>query len=87
MNELTRHKTLVKTTAHVWDAFVIVVGMLKGGTGKTTSAWFIALYYAVVLGLPTLLLDADATSQSDALCETRSAGWLSLVCSCPTSDS
>jgi chromosome partitioning protein len=38
--------------------------MLKGGTGKTTSAWFIALYYAVVLGLPTLLLDADATSQS-----------------------
>jgi cellulose biosynthesis protein BcsQ len=43
---------------------VIVVGMLKGGTGKTTSAWFIALYYAVVLGLPTLLLDADATSQS-----------------------
>jgi cellulose biosynthesis protein BcsQ len=38
--------------------------MLKGGTGKTTSAWFIALYYAVVLGLPTLLLDADPTSQS-----------------------
>jgi hypothetical protein len=28
------------------------------------SAWFIALYCAVVLELPTLLLDADATSQS-----------------------
>jgi Mrp family chromosome partitioning ATPase len=34
------------------------------GIGKTTSAWFIALSYAVVLNLPTLLLDADATSQS-----------------------
>ncbi|WP_149823698.1 hypothetical protein [Streptomyces tailanensis] len=43
---------------------VIVVGMLKSGTRKTTSAWFIALYYAVVLDLPTLQLDADATSQS-----------------------
>ncbi|MFE3855146.1 ParA family protein [Streptomyces griseorubiginosus] len=64
MNENTRHKTLAAATEHVWDAFVIVVGMLKGGTGKTTSAWFIALYYAVILGLPTLLLDADATSQS-----------------------
>ncbi|WP_329544371.1 ParA family protein [Streptomyces sp. NBC_01356] len=64
MNENTRHKTLTAATARAWDAFVIVVGMLKGGTGKTTSAWFIALYYAVVLGLPTLLLDADATSQS-----------------------
>ncbi|MER7922383.1 ParA family protein [Streptomyces sp. NPDC096057] len=64
MNENTRHKNLAAATAAVWDAFVIVVGMLKGGTGKTTSAWFIALYYAVVLNLPTLLLDADATSQS-----------------------
>lgn len=64
VNENTRHKTLAAATEHVWDAFVIVVGMLKGGTGKTTSAWFIALYYAVVLDLPTLLLDADATSQS-----------------------
>ncbi|MFP1624076.1 hypothetical protein ACLB9X_02395 [Streptomyces sp. 5K101] len=64
MNENTRIKTLAAATARTWDAFVIVVGMLKGGTGKTTSAWFIALYYAVVLNLPTLLLDADATSQS-----------------------
>lgn len=62
MSENTRTKTLAAASA--WDAFVIVVGMLKGGTGKTTSAWFIALYYAVVLDLPTLLLDADATSQS-----------------------
>ena len=63
MNENTRIKTLAAATARAWDAFVIVVGMLKGGTGKTTSAWFIALYYAVVLGLPTLLLDADATKR------------------------
>jgi chromosome partitioning protein len=64
MNEDTRHKTLTAATARAWDAFVVVVGMLRGGTGKTTSAWFIALYHAVVLGLPTLLVDADATSQS-----------------------
>ncbi|MEW1771801.1 ParA family protein [Streptomyces sp. NPDC086777] len=64
MNENTRHKALAPAAEHTWDTFVIVVAMLKGGTGKTTSAWFIALYYAVVLGLPTLLLDADATSQS-----------------------
>jgi chromosome partitioning protein len=64
VNENTRHKTLAAATERVWDAFVIVVGMLKGGTGKTTYAWFIALYDAVVLGIPTLLLDADATSQS-----------------------
>lgn len=43
---------------------VVVVGMLKGGTAKTTSAWFIALYYAVVLGKRTLLIDADTISQS-----------------------
>ncbi|WP_030669526.1 P-loop NTPase family protein [Streptomyces cellulosae] len=64
MNENTRPKTLTAATTRAWDAFVIVVGMLRGGTGKTTSAWFIALYYAVVLRLPTLLVDADATSQS-----------------------
>jgi chromosome partitioning protein len=64
VNENTRHKTLATAKVSAWDAFVIVVGMLKGGTGKTTTAWFIALYYAVVLDLPTLLLDADATSQS-----------------------
>ena len=46
------------------EAFVVVIGMLKGGTAKTTSAWFIALYYAVVLGVKTLLIDADAISQS-----------------------
>ncbi|WP_371550479.1 ParA family protein [Streptomyces sp. NBC_00554] len=64
MNENTRYKDLAAATVGVFDAFVIVVAMLKGGTGKTTSAWFIALYYAVVVGLPTLLLDADASSQS-----------------------
>lgn len=38
--------------------------MRKRSTGKTTSAWFIALCHTVALGPPTLLLDADATSQS-----------------------
>lgn len=56
-------KTVRAITARA-EAFVVVVGMLKGGTAKTTSAWFIALYYAVVLGMRTLLIDADTISQS-----------------------
>lgn len=44
-------------------ARVIVVGMLKGGSGKTTSAIFIALTYAR-RGQRVLLLDGDQTSQS-----------------------
>lgn len=38
--------------------------MLKVGTGKTTSGRLIAPYHAVVVGLPTLLRDADATGRS-----------------------
>ncbi|MCM2390974.1 ParA family protein [Streptomyces albipurpureus] len=70
MKELTRFATLaVVGTVRIGGddfvlAIVIVIGMLKGGTAKTTSAWFIALYYAVVLGKRTLFLDADAASQS-----------------------
>lgn len=76
MNELTRQKTLA-AVADAGEAFVVVIGMLKGGTGKTTSAWFIALYYAVVLGVKTLLLDADAISQSayDWWKEAKAAGF------------
>ncbi len=42
----------------------IVIGNLKGGAGKTTSAWFIALYLAIVLRRRVLLIDADPLSQS-----------------------
>jgi chromosome partitioning protein len=42
---------------------VIVVGMLKGGSGKTTSAVMIASRYAA-LGEEVDLLDGDQTSQS-----------------------
>lgn len=42
---------------------VIVIGMLKGGAGKTTSAIFTALRYAA-LGMSVDLLDGDQTSQS-----------------------
>lgn len=44
-------------------AVVIVIGMLKGGSGKTTSAMFIALTYAL-RGYRVLVLDGDQTSQS-----------------------
>ncbi|WP_018658494.1 ParA family protein [Actinomadura flavalba] len=42
---------------------VITLGMLKGGSGKTTSAMFIALRYARS-GRRVVVLDADPTSQS-----------------------
>lgn len=42
---------------------VIVIAMLKGGSGKTTSAVLTALYYARQ-GLDVDLLDGDHTSQS-----------------------
>ena len=42
---------------------VIVVGMLKGGSGKTTTAMFTALTYAQ-RGQSVLVLGGDQTSQS-----------------------
>lgn len=43
---------------------VIGIGMLKGGTGKTTMTIFVALYFALMLGLKVLVIDTDDNSQS-----------------------
>jgi chromosome partitioning protein len=43
---------------------VIGVGMLKGGTGKTTMTIFLALYLSLTLGLKVLVIDTDNNSQS-----------------------
>lgn len=43
---------------------VIGVGMLKGGTGKTTMTIFLALYLAAMLGLKVLVIDTDDNSQT-----------------------
>lgn len=43
---------------------IIGVGMLKGGTGKTTSTLFLALYLSRVLGLNVCVIDTDENSQS-----------------------
>lgn len=50
-------------TTGIVTGIVIVVGMLKGGSGKTTTAMFVALAYAQ-RGRRVLLLDGDQTSQS-----------------------
>ncbi|MFJ8021424.1 hypothetical protein [Streptomyces sp. NPDC096311] len=38
MNENASHKILAAATVHAWDAFVIVDGMLKGGTEDCNRA-------------------------------------------------
>jgi chromosome partitioning protein len=55
----------VTTTTHAPrpDGIAYVIGLLKGGTGKTTTAMFIALHYALQ-GKKVIVLDGDQTSQS-----------------------
>lgn len=45
--------------------FVITLGNLKGGVGKTTSAFFLACYFAAQ-GKRVLMIDADPLSQTGA---------------------
>lgn len=44
--------------------FVIGVGILKGGTGKSTSVLYLALYFSLVLNLDVAVIDTDDNSQS-----------------------
>ncbi|MEU6362271.1 ParA family protein [Streptomyces albidoflavus] len=68
-----QHKKLMQALASLdeitlWidenGCLVIGVGVLKGGTGKTTSTLFLALYLAIVLGLNVAVIDTDDNSQS-----------------------
>ncbi|MFE0490200.1 ParA family protein [Streptomyces griseoaurantiacus] len=43
---------------------VVGVGILKGGTGKSTSVLYLALYFARVLNLRVAVVDTDDNSQS-----------------------
>ncbi|MGV9638080.1 ParA family protein [Nocardia rhamnosiphila] len=43
---------------------MITLGNLKGGASKTTSSFFLAVFFAKVLGLRVLVLDADPLSQT-----------------------
>ncbi|WP_443107458.1 ParA family protein [Actinomadura sp. 3N407] len=53
--------TKVKLPYKPW---VITLGNLKGGAGKSTSAFFLAVYLAEICGLRVLLIDADPLSQT-----------------------
>jgi cellulose biosynthesis protein BcsQ len=44
--------------------FVVGVGILKGGTGKSTTTLYLALYFSVVLNLNVAVVDTDNNSQS-----------------------
>lgn len=43
---------------------VVTLGNLKGGVGKTTSAFFLASYFSSVHDLRVLVIDADPLSQT-----------------------
>lgn len=46
------------------EPLVVTLGNLKGGVGKTTSAFFLASYFATVHELRVLVIDADPLSQT-----------------------
>ncbi|MET7772967.1 ParA family protein [Nocardia sp. NPDC005366] len=46
------------------EPLVITLGNLKGGVGKTTSAFFLASYFALVHEQRVLVIDADPLSQT-----------------------
>ncbi|MEU1428288.1 ParA family protein [Nocardia sp. NPDC005746] len=46
------------------EPLVITLGNLKGGVGKTTSAFFIASYFTTAHKLRVLVIDADPLSQT-----------------------
>ncbi|WP_155980702.1 ParA family protein [Nocardia sp. CNY236] len=46
------------------EPLVVTLGNLKGGVGKTTSAFFLASYFARDHGLRVLVIDADPLSQT-----------------------
>ncbi|MFD6401247.1 ParA family protein [Nocardia sp. NPDC060249] len=51
-------------TLEIPKPLVITLGNLKGGAAKTTSAFFLACYFAIVHGLRVLVIDADPLSQT-----------------------
>lgn len=46
------------------EPLVITLGNLKGGVGKTTSAFFLASYFTIAHELRVLVIDADPLSQT-----------------------
>ncbi|MEC3951802.1 ParA family protein [Nocardia sp. CDC153] len=46
------------------EPLVVTLGNLKGGVGKTTSAFFLASYFTTVHNLRVLVIDADPLSQT-----------------------
>ncbi|MGW2255397.1 ParA family protein [Kitasatospora sp. NPDC001660] len=64
MSQLTEAEPEVDLTDDQKLALVICVGLIKGGTGKTTSVIFIAMWLVLVKKKRVLAIDADATSQT-----------------------
>lgn len=56
--------TTVPLPAVLPSSLVIVLGNLKGGAGKTTTAFFLACYFSLVLKKKVLVIDADPLSQT-----------------------
>ncbi|WP_169813191.1 ParA family protein [Nocardia jejuensis] len=56
--------TTSATAPNLPEPLVITLGNLKGGVGKTTSAFFLASYFATVHEHRVLVIDADPLSQT-----------------------
>jgi cellulose biosynthesis protein BcsQ len=64
MSQLTDAEPDVELTDDQKLALIICVGLIKGGTAKTTSVIFIAMWFVIVKRKRVLAVDADAMSQT-----------------------
>ena len=64
MSQLTAANPIDDLTDDQKIALIICVGLIKGGTGKTTSVIFIAMWFVIAKRKRVLAIDADAMSQT-----------------------
>lgn len=58
------HKVLLEFVTSLGHGLIIAIGILKGGTGKSTTTLYAALWWAWKCGLKVCVVDTDENSQS-----------------------
>lgn len=64
---LLAQKDLLAFMRRASQGLVIAIGVLKGGTGKSTTTLYTALWWAWICGLTVCVVDTDENSQSLAV--------------------